>query len=171
MTDRELVLRARSGDARAKEALFRRHTRTAHGLAYRLLGHDDEQEELVQDAFVEALADLGSLREPAAFSSWLQQIVVHLVRRRIRRRQLAAVIGIARHETVDLEAIAGRSVIETAVEMRLLRDRFDALDTEERTAVLLHRVEGYTLAELAAAMGRSLSTVKRRLASAEAKLG
>ena len=169
--DAALVLRARAGDARAKELLFRRHARRVHGLAYRLLAHDRDLEELVQDVFVEALAGLGSLREPSAFGSWLGAIVVNRARRRIRRRRLAAALGLSPVETIDVDELPDGSRSEAALELRRVHAHIAALDAEERIALVLHRVEGYSLPELSERMGLSLATVKRRLASAETKLG
>jgi RNA polymerase sigma-70 factor, ECF subfamily len=168
--DAALVIRAQAGEARAKELLFRRHARRVHGLAYRLLAHDRDLEEVVQDVFVEALAGLGSLREPSAFGSWLGAIVVHRVRRRIRRRRLAAALGLVPVETVDVDELPGDPSSEAALELRRVHAHIAQLDAEERIALVLHRVEGYSLPELAERMGLSLATVKRRLASAEQKL-
>jgi RNA polymerase sigma-70 factor, ECF subfamily len=168
--DAELVLLARTGDVRAKEALFRRHSPMVNGLAFRLLGKDNELDEVVQDVFVEALSSLDSLRDGGAFRSWLGAIVVHRVRLRIRRRRVSQALGLTKAEPVDLELIAGNASPDVALELREVYLRLDALDTEERIALLLHRVEGYTLPEIATQMELSLATVKRRVASADEKL-
>jgi RNA polymerase sigma-70 factor, ECF subfamily len=169
-TDAELVLLAGAGDARAKEALFRRHAPMVNGLAFRMLGKDEELDEVVQDAFVEALSSLDSLRDPAAFRSWLGTIVVHRVRLRIRRRRISSTFSAAKAEPVDLERVAGSASPDVTLELREVYDRIGELDREERLALLLHRVEGYTLPEVAHHMGLSLATVKRRLTSADEKL-
>jgi RNA polymerase sigma-70 factor (ECF subfamily) len=169
-SDAELVLLAGSGDARAKEALFRRHAPMVNGLAFRLLGRDDDLDEVVQDVFVEALAALGSLREPAAFRSWLGTIVVHRVRLHIRRRRVASTLGLSKTEPIDLALISRSASPDVTLELREVYTRIVALEAEERRALLLHRVEGYTLPEIAAQLDVSLATVKRRVASADQKL-
>lgn len=170
-TDAQLVLLAAEGDAAAKEALFRRHAPMVQGMAFRLLGRDDELDEVVQDVFVEALSSLDSLRDPAAFRSWLGTIVVYRVRLRIRRRRLTVSLGFVKSDDLELERVADESASpDLALELSEVRDRIDELHTEERVALLLHRVQGHTLPEVADQMDLSLATVKRRVASADAKL-
>src|SRR5207248_3556465 len=93
-SDAALVVAARAGDAWAQEALFRRHARMAIGLAHRLLPHDNEVDDLVQDCFVSALRRLASLDNPQAFAAWLGSIVVRAVGKRLRRRRLLSRLGL-----------------------------------------------------------------------------
>ena len=118
-TDGALVVAARAGEAWAQEALFRRHTRMALGLAHRLLPRDEEVDDVVQDCFVSALKRLGSLDNPQAFAAWLGSIVVRAVGKRLRRRRLLARLGLRAPEELDPDAIAAPSVPgEVAVELR-----------------------------------------------------
>jgi RNA polymerase sigma-70 factor (ECF subfamily) len=142
-----------------------------NGMVFRMLGKDEEVDEVAQDVFVEALSSLDSLREPAAFRSWLGTIVVHRVRLRIRRRRTSSSVGLIKIEPVDLERVASSAAPDVALELREVEERLSQLEQEERTALLLHRVEGYTLAEVATHLELSLATVKRRVASADEKLG
>src|SRR5688500_6137628 len=107
ITDADLVLRARDGDERAKEALFRRHAKMVNGLCIQLFrGRDPEHDELVQDVFVDALRGLDGLSDPSAFAGWLRSIMVHKVRRRIRRRRIAAALGLRSFAVLDAEVVA-----------------------------------------------------------------
>ncbi len=139
------------------------------GLAFRLLGKDADLDEVVQDAFVEALSSLDSLRDPSAFRSWLGTIVVHRARLHIRRR-VASAVGLGKPDGVDVDLLVDAGTPDLALELSEARTCIAALGPEERTALLLYRVEGYTLPEVAAEMRLSLATVKRRLASADEKL-
>jgi RNA polymerase sigma-70 factor (ECF subfamily) len=80
-------------------------------------------------------------------------------------------LGLRRREEVDFDAFAQMtSSPEAAIELRRVHSALDAMDSEERIALVLRRVEGLELSEVAAQMGLSLATVKRRIASAETKL-
>jgi len=169
--DAVLVQAAKNGDPWAKEALFRRYGRYVNGLAFRLLPSDSELDDLVQDSFVEALTSLDRLVDVNAFSSWLGSIVVRTAHKRIRRRRLMERLGLRRREEVDFDAFAKMtSSPEAAVELRRVHAALDAMSSEERIALVLRRVEGLELSEVATQMGLSLATVKRRIASAETKL-
>jgi RNA polymerase sigma-70 factor, ECF subfamily len=170
-TDAALVAAARGGDAWARDALFARYARMVHGLAFRLMGRDSDVDDLAQDAFVEALGALDRLQEPAAFSSWLGAIVVRTAHKRLRRRKLLHRLGLRRGEAIDLDALPlNAAPPDVAAELREIYGVLDALAPEERIALVLRRVEGMELREVADRMQLSLATVKRRIAAAESTL-
>ena len=167
-TDAALVVAARAGEAWAQEALFRRHARMALGLAHRLLPQDNEVDDLVQDCFVSALKRLSALDNPQAFAAWLGSIVVRAVSKRLRRRRLLSRLGLRVPEEIDPEAIAAPAVPgDIAVELRRVYAVVASLPAQARVALVLRRVDGLEVPEIARRMGVGLSTVKRRLKLAE----
>jgi RNA polymerase sigma-70 factor, ECF subfamily len=168
--DEELVRRALTGDRWGREMLYRRHAGSLLAMTVRLLANRGEAEEIVQDTFVTAFEQLGSLREPGAVRAWLGQIAVNLVRRRFRRARLTRFLGLDRGaDDATLETLADPGVssdqrAELALVDRLLRGMKPAL----RLAWMLRRVEGLELGEVALLCGCSLATAKRRIAEAEA---
>ena len=150
--------------------LYRRHAGSLLAMTVRLLANRGEGEEIVQDTFVTAFEQLGSLREPGAVRAWLGQIAVNLVRRRFRRARLTRFLGLDRGaDDATLEALVDPGVstdqrAELALVDRLLRGMKPAL----RLAWMLRRVEGLELGEVALLSGCSLATAKRRIAEAEA---
>jgi RNA polymerase sigma-70 factor (ECF subfamily) len=97
-SDGELVRRARRGDKWAEEALYHRYVRPVTRVVMRLLARSTEAEDAVQDTFVNALGDLGKLRDEDAFGSWLLRVAVRQVHRRYRRRRLLRALGLDRGE-------------------------------------------------------------------------
>ena len=172
-SDEALVVAGRNGDVAALDALFTRFANMVHGLAFRLVGSDSEVDDIVQDAFVEALTHLYRLEEPAAFRGWLKSIVVRTTCKRLRRRRLLNRLGLRRPEPIELDSlpIAGGAPPEVVAELRLIFSLIDELPVQERVALVLHRVEGMTLPEVAEQMQLSLTTVKRRIAAAEQAVG
>jgi RNA polymerase sigma-70 factor (ECF subfamily) len=151
--------------------LFRRHGRLASGLAYRLLGSDVDLEDVVQDAYYVALSSLDKLDDPQAFASWLSGIVVRCVRHVLRKRRLLQRLGLRDPVPIDATLpLASGTPPDVAAELHKLYSHLDALSTEARLVLILHRVEGHSLPAVATQLGRSLSTVKRRFAEAEALL-
>jgi RNA polymerase sigma-70 factor (ECF subfamily) len=159
---------ARAGEAWAQEALFKRHARMALGLAHRLLPRDEDVDDVVQDCFVSALKRLGSLDNPQAFAAWLGSLVVRTVGKRLRRRRLLTRLGLRAPEELDPDVIAAPSAPgEVAVELRRVYAVIGGLPAEARIALVLRRVDGLEVPDIARRMGLSLSTVKRRLKTAE----
>jgi RNA polymerase sigma-70 factor, ECF subfamily len=167
-TDAALVVAARAGEAWAQEALFRRYSRMVNGLAFRIMGRDGDVDDLVQDSFLEALRNLERLDNPQAFASWLGSIVVRTAGKRLRKRALLTRLGLRRATPIDADTVLSRDAPpDVRAEVSRLYASLDDMHHEARTALVLHRVEGMSLPEAAAAMGISLSTIKRRIQSAE----
>lgn len=171
-SDAALVSAARNGQAWAHEALFRRYARMASGLAYRMVvGTDIQVDDVVQDAFVTAFERLDTLRAAEAFSSWLGAIVLRQCSKRLRRHRLRLRFGLASKEDINLDlAISADAPPDVAAALRQAYSLLDRLKPDERVAFLLRRVEGLTVAEIADQMNTSLSTIKRRLRTAEERL-
>ena len=170
-SDAELVAAARAEERWAQEMLFRRYVRMVNGLAFRLMGRDVEVDDLVQDSFIQAFAGLDRLKNPQAFGSWLGSIVVRTAHKRLRRRRMLIRLGLARSEPIDPEMIVSKSSPpDVAVELSRIYAVIDRLPAEQRIALVLRRVEGMSIDEIATAMSLSPATVKRRLALAAAEL-
>jgi RNA polymerase sigma-70 factor (ECF subfamily) len=170
-TDAALVLAARAGEPWAREALFRRYARLALGLAYRIMPYDADIDDLVQDSFLYAFERLEKLSNPQAFQAWLCSIVVRTAGKRLRRRKLQVRLGLRSQKPVDVDEVISRSAPpDVAAELRSVYALLETLPVEERLALVLRRVERLEIPEIAEQMGLSVSTVKRRLHAAEARL-
>jgi RNA polymerase sigma-70 factor, ECF subfamily len=167
-TDAALVVAARAGEAWAQEALFARHAPRLLGLAQRMLGSSDDADDLVQDAFVRALSHLQRLKNPQAFAAWLMSIAVHGAQKRLRRRRMLVRLGLRSAAPHDPDLVISSSAPpDVALELQSVYAAVRDLPAEERIALVLRRVEGLELTEIAETMGLSLATVKRRLTAAE----
>jgi RNA polymerase sigma-70 factor (ECF subfamily) len=168
--DAALVLAARSGDRGAFEALFRRHARRATGLAHRLLGGEGV-DDLVQDAFLVAFRDLDQLTEPAKFGSWLLGILAKMASKRLRRLAIGRRLGLVGTASLDHEVLVSpQAPPEVRLELQRIYRALDRLPSDQRTAFILHRVEGMTVDETATAMGCSAATVKRKVRAAAERI-
>jgi RNA polymerase sigma-70 factor (ECF subfamily) len=126
-------------------------------------------DDLVQETFAQALTGLARLEEPGAFGSWLSAIVARTAYKTIRRRQFLRRIGLSgREEPIDPETLVSRTAPpDVAAELRAVYQSLHKLPASLRVPLVLHRVEGMQLEEVAAIVGASIATVKRRIAQAE----
>ena len=87
--DETLVGRARAGDCSAREELFQRHRGESYRYAYRLLGHEQDALDVVQEAMLKAFSALRDFDGRSGFRTWLLRIVTNTAydwgRRRKRR--------------------------------------------------------------------------------------
>ncbi len=167
-----LVERARAGASAAQGELFRRHAPRLLPMLIRLLASHSDAEDALQDTFVAAFADLGRLKDLAAFGSWLRGIAVHQAHRRFRRRRLLGLLGLDGHNSdATLAELADPAASpELRAELSALDDVLRRLPAKPRMAWLLRYVEGYELEDVATSCGCSLATAKRRIAAAQARV-
>jgi RNA polymerase sigma-70 factor (ECF subfamily) len=167
-SDAALVVEARAGAEWASEALFRRHAPAINGLVYRLVGRDVDLDDLVQETFAQAFTSLHRLQAPASFASWLAGIAVRTTYKMLRRRRLLTRLGLRRSEPVDPDTVVSRDAPpDVAADLRRVYAVVGALAPKLRVALVLRRVEGASLEEIAELTGASLATVKRRIAEAD----
>lgn len=161
-SDRELVERARAGEADAFEALVRRHLRGAYAVALARTGESADAEDVTQDAFILALERLDECRDPTRFSAWLHQIVRNRASnyRRDERLRRGAPLSIVldtpggSHPAADAERAELRSRLETATGM---------LPEAQREVLLMHDLLGYKHREIADRLGLPEGTVRSHL--------
>lgn len=148
-----LVEAAQQGDRSAFGPLFNKFAPALHGiLLARLAGIDAD--DLVQDAFLTAMNQIGSLRDPAKFGAWLLAIARNRaadVQRRARK-SVELPPEIATRENVSARAEAERV-------MQLIRELPEAY----RETLTLRLVEGMTGPEIAAVTGLTSGSVRVNL--------
>jgi len=149
--DAGLVRAAQLGDVAAFSALVERHWRRLVGLARSVVG-DLDAEDVVQDTLVTAWDRLSSLREPAAFRSWLMRSVARSAVRRARRRAwLQPLSSLAEPAAPVGEGCDGAIHVE-----QLLR----RLAPRQRAVMHLTVVEGMSDSEIGDAMGIDAASVR-----------
>lgn len=163
--DAVLVERLRRSDTEAFRELYRRHARYVAGVVYRLLGRDDELDDIVQETFLTAIDDIHALRDPQKVRSWLTAIAIRRTKRYLIRHRRTAKL-----DSVWSTEIHRQGNAERSGQLDELYDALNRLPPKLRVPLMLSRAEGFTLAEVAEACGKSVATIKRRIVAAESRL-
>ncbi|AIQ59632.1 sigma-70 family RNA polymerase sigma factor [Paenibacillus borealis] len=160
---------AQKGDAEAFRQLTEHVRGMAYVVSYDMLGDVQLAEDAVQEAFIDAYMNLGSLQEPAAFPGWFRTIVVRQCHRLLRRRrQTLLPLEAAEHvagSTPGVEEIA-----EHRERARVLHSSVAKLSAKLRVPVQLFYFYGYSLQEISVYMGIPAGTLKKRLYDGRRKL-
>jgi RNA polymerase sigma-70 factor (ECF subfamily) len=184
--DGQLVARSAGGDAAAFEKLFVKHRQRVFGAAWRVLHNEDAALDVVQDAFVRAYEQLGSLRGETNFFPWLRRIAVNLAIDRLRHEKRGvevafdeAQFGAGEEADQDrLPADPRERAEQEAPERRAELKEFTAdlqlalqkLSPAHRAVFMLHAAEGMTYQEIADALKCNIGTVMSRLFYARKQL-
>jgi RNA polymerase sigma-70 factor (ECF subfamily) len=150
--------------------LFLRYAPYVATIGYKLLGRDDELDDLVQDVFVEAHRGLAQLRTADAAKGWLARITVRRAVRRLRRQRVRAFFSL---DALPEHAapVDGTATPEDRAHVAAIYRRLEALPVPQRIVWVLRHVEGETLDGIAALCACSKATVQRRLRAAQKSLG
>jgi RNA polymerase sigma-70 factor, ECF subfamily len=166
--DRDLLRAHVAGDPDAFAELVRRHRDRLWAVALRTLGDPEDAADAVQNALVSAFRGAASYRGEAAVTTWLHRIVVNacldLVRRRRTRQADPLPEDESRHPAEPGDPIADRI---TALEVE---QALGTLPVEQRAALVLVDVQGYSVAEAAAILDCAEGTVKSRCSRGRARL-
>lgn len=169
--DREaaaVVVRAQRGEAAAQRALYARHAPWVRRLLARVLGVSGEVDDAVQETFLRAFKDLPVLRQPAAFPGFVRAIAVSVARRALRTRARKRWLSFFAPDEMP-ESWTGPADDPAWETVRTTYGILRTFAVDERLAFTLRHLHGLQLDEVAAAMGVSLATCKRRLDKAGAR--
>lgn len=171
--DERLVELARAGDPPAREELFRRHFNVSYRVARRLLGHDQDALDAVQDGYLKAVRHLEEFDGRSGFRTWLLRIITNAaidIGRRRRRRPTIALDDSA-NQMIDHRASPGPSLgLERADLHRHVHDALDRLNPKIRATVVLCYEAGLSYKEIAEVQEVPIGTVMSRLNFAKQKL-
>lgn len=181
--DAELVRRAKAGDMDAFETLATRHEQRVYSLARRILRHEQDAEDVTQQAFLSALENLGAFREEASFSTWLLRIATHAALKVLRKQQGLPTVSLdeATEPEEDYGAVphpeyiadwrqSPEQLVENNETRRLLEEALAELDEKHRLVFILRDIEGLSIKDTAAALGLSEANTKVRLLRARLQL-
>jgi len=169
-SDTELLRRHVAGDSEAFGELFRRHRDRLWAVALRTVGDPEEAGDALQDAMISAFRRAGDFRGDSAVTTWLHRIVVNACLDRLRRK--AARPAVSSGDEQAFEALVAQdSDPARATDTRLDIDAaLRILPPQQRAALLVVDMLGFSVADAAIILDTSQGTVKSRCARARARL-
>jgi RNA polymerase sigma-70 factor (ECF subfamily) len=179
LPDSEVVERIRAGDRGLFEILMRRHNQRIYRAVRAVLGAEDDVEEVMQQAYVNAFTHLDQFESRAQFSTWLTRIALNeAFARRRQIRQANAIAAVADGGDTLPMSIEGVKAAQPDPEhqayaselYRVLERAVDELPDGYRVVFMLRDVEGLSTAETGEGLGLREEAVKTRLHRARAML-
>ena len=165
--DIALVTRVRAGDRSAFDGLVHAYMRQAFQLAYRVVGHREDAEDLVQEAFLAAYQYLDSYDVTRPFGPWLMRIVLNrganLRRSRKRRETEPETDAVSPAPSALEESERAEARVQLVQAMATLTER-------QRMIVTMFDVDGLTSTEIGDVLDLSPGTVRWHLHEARRTL-
>jgi RNA polymerase sigma-70 factor, ECF subfamily len=172
VSDADLLAAHVAGDPAAFEEIVRRHRDRLWAVAMRTTGDPEEASDALQDALISAYRRADQFRGDSAVTTWLHRIVVNASLDRLRRRAVRA----AQPLPDDNDALPGAVVADPVDHMDrreiqlVVTQALAELPEDQRAAILLVDVEGWSVEDAARMLDCPEGTVKSRCFRGRAKL-
>ncbi len=169
LVDFDVVKRARSGDAAAFNALVLAYRKRILGTIFRLIGRQEDVEDVGQEVFLRLYYSLDQLRTPEVFEPWLYRLTVNATYDYLRkqRRQESRMADLSEEQVMAADAAeAGRLALEERQKAKVRETAgllLSQVSEADRILLTLKEVQGLSLKELEAIYKVNESALKVRL--------
>ena len=171
-TDAELLQAHVAGDTEAFAVLVGRHQDRLWAIALRTMRNPEDAADALQDAYISAFRRAGSFRGDALVTTWLHRVVVNACLDRIRANKVRSADPLP--EDPDRRGDLGSGPQPDPLEVQEQRTTINValghLNPDQRAALVLVDMEGYSVEEAAAMLGCAPGTIKSRCSRGRAKL-
>jgi RNA polymerase sigma-70 factor (ECF subfamily) len=164
------VAQAKAGEPAAWDILFRRYQLPLYVYVFELVHDEQTSLDLVQETFIAAVRHIGGLRDDAKFGSWLFGIAHQKCIQRWRKQNRAEVLLDEIPETPDESENRPDDLLIRQEQEAGFMQLLNQLPLPQRSVLLLHFVEDFSLEEIAGITGTPVGTVKSRLHYAKKSL-
>jgi RNA polymerase sigma-70 factor (ECF subfamily) len=163
--DRALLAAHVAGEPHAFDDLLGRHRQRMWAVAIRTLGDPEDASDAVQDASLSAYRAAASFRGEARVTTWLHRIVVNACLDRARRQAVRPTVPMPERPPADPRDVLAERETQVLVQLALA-----ALPEEQRAAIVLIDLTGFSVEDAAAILDVPPGTVKSRCFRARARL-
>ena len=159
-----LIARAAKGDRDAQEVLLAELLPRVRNLVRYVIRGDRDVDDITQMALIDVLRGLPGYRGDAPFLRWVDRVCVRAALTQVKKaRALRQREEVVEDAATYLHAVPPEAHRDRFFARRELVGRLDKLPSEQRQAVVLHHVVGFTVAEVAEQLEMPFDTVKSRI--------
>lgn len=171
LQSQEKLLRTKNNENLSFAELVKQHQDMIYRVCLQLLGNQHDAEDIAQDVFIKAYHSIGDFRGDSDISTWLYRIAVNLslshLRRRKRQRLLFLEFDNAKEESFRMLSLTNEDRPDQQYDrtelMKFLDQAINSLPQNQKTAFVLHKMEGLSNKEITDILGCSLSSVESRI--------
>jgi RNA polymerase sigma-70 factor (ECF subfamily) len=175
LTDSDLVVLLKKGEALAFEEFLRRYGRKVYSLARSLTRNEADAQDALQETFLSIFRKIKGFKETSSLSTWVYRIAINAALMQVRRRKKDdrtvpiddylprfddsghLIAGLGERPPRGDEELLRKELAE------FLRESIGALDPDSRAVFILRDQEGLTNEDVARILGQSVPAVKSRL--------
>ncbi|WP_412986057.1 RNA polymerase sigma factor [Pontimicrobium sp. IMCC45349] len=170
--DKVYIDKILNGDANAYAVIVERYKDLVYTLAYRMMKHTEEAEEVAQDTFIKAYKSLNKFKGDSKFSTWIYRVAYNTCLDRLKKnKRYQSNVAIDEYTEHHVKSIDNAlDVLEQKERQLVIKSCIDKLDSESSFLLTLYYFEEQSLDEIAAITGLKANNVKVKIFRARKKL-
>lgn len=155
-----LIQQCLKQNSTAQYALYERYSKAMYSTTVHMLGHNEDAEDALQDAFVNAFNNLKKFDGRVSFGAWLKKITINVCLNKLRKKNLKWL-------ELDFDIVDNNEDSELVIEPDSLNSAIEKLPSGCKSVFTLKAIEGYKHEEIAKELNISLSTSKSQFIRAK----
>lgn len=161
----KIIKRCKKGDQKAQFELYQNYVDSIYNIAMRFFNNKMDAEDIVQETFIQAFKQIGTLKDENAFGGWLKRITTNKSISELRKRKII-------FDNIDETAYNTDydDNINESIDPKLVNDAIKELPVPFRTIVNLHVFGGKKHKEISEILNITESTSKARYRKAKSLL-
>ncbi len=161
------------------QQLYNEYSNLSYNLALQYLQNKEDAEEVVQDVFVSIHQNLSKFENHSTYSTWIYRITVNkcldLIKSQNRKKRFAYIQSIYKDDTIEIRHESTEFnhpgvVLEQKESIKRIFHAINTLKTNQKTAIILHKIEHLSQQEIADIMEISPKAVESLIQRAKQNL-
>lgn len=160
----DIITKAAGGDLESFELIYKATSSFVFNVAYRVVNNRQDAEEITQEVFLTVYHKLNTFRFQSSFKTWIYRVTANSAINYSKR------ISRERNRTVEFDDQVNaappqqnKEVVEKEYHAKIVASLLNALNSDQRTCVVLRNIEGLSYQEIADVLGININTVRSRL--------
>lgn len=170
---KEFLEKVKNGDTTATTLLYEDAKDIAYKKAYSVLNNHYDAEDIAEDSVLKAIEKIDTIKRPGDFPAWIKRIAENKAKDYIKKKKPTYIGEDFEYTTNDLnsdQSVVPEKMADSQENIDLYKKLIAKLTDDQRNALVLNRIEGYKIREIAEMLDCSESTIKSRIHQGEKKL-
>jgi RNA polymerase sigma-70 factor, ECF subfamily len=178
LDDHQLIAECLRGNQAAFEVLVRRYEDRLFNTVFRLMGNNEDAQDVVQDSFINAYQSLHTFRRDSQFFTWLYRIAYNTAVSHKRKQKGTVSIDASRNgeSGVGIDPLDNSeynqpgNALQKSEEERRIQKALNQLSPEHKVVLVYKDIDDLKYEEIADILGVPVGTVRSRLHRARLEL-